>query len=74
MKLKLKLIKSISLNPLTPRWLKVICLKLVMREIERGFSSLFKGVDLSKITQEQRDEINKRITKLNLIRGKGLDA
>ncbi|MFS7308405.1 hypothetical protein [Rahnella inusitata] len=74
MKLKIRAIKWVSLSPLAPRWLKVLCLQLVMNEIAKGFKSLFDKADLSSITQEQRDEINKAITKMNLARGKGMEA
>ncbi len=74
MKLKMRLIKSVGMHPLSPRWLKVICLQLVMNEIANSFTSLFANADFSKITQEQRDELNKQIQKMNIARGKGMEA
>ncbi|TBM13374.1 hypothetical protein EYY86_13880 [Hafnia paralvei] len=66
-KLKVKFLKKIGLNPYCPRWLKVFFLKLVMREISKGFTKLFKS-GLQDITPEKRDEINKLILKMNATR------
>lgn len=66
-KLKVKFLKKIGLNPYSPRWLKVICLKITMREISKGFTKLFKS-GLQDITPEKRDEVNKLILKMNATR------
>lgn len=66
-KLKLKFLKKIGLSPYSPRWVKVFFLKLVMREISKGFTKLFKS-GLQDITPEKRDEINKLILKMNATR------
>ncbi|MCO7511810.1 hypothetical protein NJH77_21400 [Serratia fonticola] len=67
--LKMKIIASIGIHPLAPRWLKIFCLQLVMGDIARGFKRVFSSVDTSKITQQQRDEINGLIAKMNRARG-----
>lgn len=74
MSIKLKLLKAVGLNRLSPRWLKVICLQLVMNEVEKSVKSLFRGVDLTKLTPEQRESIHSHIDKMNLARGKGMQA
>ena len=74
MSMKLKLIKTIGLNPLCPRWLKVLCLQMTMNQIEKMMVSFFKGVDLSKASPEQRAELQKCVDKMNLARGKGIKA
>lgn len=74
MSIKIKIIKTIGLNPLCPRWLKVFCLQVTMNEIEKSMVSFFKGVDLSNISPEQRDALQKCVEKMNLARGKGIKA
>lgn len=67
-KLKLKILKKIGLSPYSPRWIKVICLRITMREIRKGFSKLFKS-SFENITPEERDKINKLILDMNTARG-----
>lgn len=74
MSIKLKFLKAVGLNRLSPRWLKVICLQLVMNEVEKRVTSLFKSVDLSKITPEQRAAIQASVDRMNEARGKGMQA
>ncbi|EPY8428830.1 hypothetical protein ACXG8O_004030 [Citrobacter youngae] len=74
MKIKLKLLQVVGLNPITPRWLKILCLNLTMNEIEKSMTSFFKGVDLSKITPEQRASLQACVDRMNLARSKGIDA
>lgn len=61
------LLKKIGISPLSPRWLKILCLQLVMNEITSGFKKVFAKVDTSKITQEQRDDINTLIANINTL-------
>lgn len=67
-KLKLIFLKNIGLSPYSPRWLKVFFLKLVMREISKGFDRLIKS-HVQNISSEKKDEINKLISKMNTARG-----
>lgn len=67
--LKIKIIAAIGLHPLAPRWIKVFCLQLMMSEISKGFKRVFSSVDTSKITQQQRDQINGMIEEMNSARG-----
>lgn len=66
-KLKLKFLKKIGLSPYSPRWVKVFFLKLVMREISKGFDRLIKS-HAQNISSEKRDEINKLIFRMNTAR------
>lgn len=74
MSIKLKFLKAVGLNSLSPRWLKVMCLNLVMSEVEKRVTSLFKSVDISKITPEQRAAIQASVDRMNEARGKGMQA
>lgn len=67
--LKMKIIAAIGLSKFSPRWVKVLCLQHTMNQIETGFKNLFADFDASKITQEQRDEVNALIAKMNMARG-----
>lgn len=56
--MKMKLIKKIGLHPVSPRWLKMYCLNLVMRKIEKEFSRL-----VDNMTPAQRDQFNAKFHK-----------
>lgn len=66
--LKMKLVKVIGLSPLTPRWLKVLCLQVTCMEITSQFSKVMDKVDLTKITEEQIAEINRLRERMNAAR------
>lgn len=70
MDLKMKIIAKVGLSRFTPRWLKVMCLQLTMNRIEKGFRQVILKLDLSKISDDQRAEINNLVTKINAARGK----
>lgn len=74
MNIKMSFVKKVGLHPSSPRWLKVICLQITMNEIEKEINAVFAKIDLTKITQEQRDKLNVEITRMNLARGKGMKA
>lgn len=63
--IKMKLIKAIGLSPLSPRWLKVLCLQFTCQEIASQFRQAIAKADLTKITDEQRAEINRLIERMN---------
>lgn len=67
--LKMRIIAAIGLHPLAPRWVKVFCLQLTMREIEKWFERVFLAIDASKTSQQQRDDIDVLIEKMNRARG-----
>ncbi|MGO4744006.1 hypothetical protein [Serratia quinivorans] len=67
--LKMNIIAAIGLCPWSPRWIKILCLQLTMSEVSRGFKRMLSSVDTSKITQQQRDEINGMIEAMNRARG-----
>lgn len=66
--LKMKLVKTIGLSPLAPRWIKVLCLQITCMEISSQFKQAMAKVDLTKITEEQRAEINRLIERMNAAR------
>lgn len=66
--LKMKLVKVIGLSPISPRWLKVLCLQVTCMEIGSQFKQAMAKVDLTKITEEQRTEINRLIKRMNTAR------
>lgn len=70
MDLKMKIIAKVGMSRFAPRWLKVMCLQLTMNRIEKGFRQVILKLDLSKISDDQRAEINNLITKINAARGK----
>jgi len=71
MDLKMKIIAMVGLSRFSPRWLKVLCLQVTMSRIEKAFRKVFAEDVLSKITDEQRNEINAMIAKMNTARGRG---
>lgn len=74
MKLKMRILKVIGTSKLTPRWVKVICLRITMSEIVGEFGRVFKGADLSKLSEQQKRELQQSIDRVNLITKKGIDA
>ncbi len=69
MSIKQRIIAVIGLHPLAPRWVKILCLYACVSEIEKEFKSLFAKMDkadFSKITPEQRSELNALVTEMNL--------
>ena len=74
MNIKMRIIKTIGLSKLSPRWLKVLCLQATMNEIQAHVTKIFDGADLSKLTPEQRMSIQACLDKMNVARGKGMQA
>lgn len=66
--MKMKLVKFIGLSPLSPRWLKVICLQVTCMEITSQFKQAMAKVDSTKIPEEQIAEINRLIERMNAAR------
>lgn len=66
--LKMKLVKVIGLSPISPRWLKVLCLQVTCMEIASQFKQAMAKVDFTKITEERRTEINCLIKRMNAVR------
>lgn len=65
MNLKLKLIRIVGTSSFCPRRIKMFLLHRVMSLIEREINRTLAGADVSKITQEQRDELNVLVNKMN---------
>lgn len=50
------------------------CLQMIMNHIQKQVTNLFKDADLSKLTPEQKMSIQDCVDKMNLARGKGMQA
>ncbi|PAO09817.1 hypothetical protein CIW60_12685 [Enterobacter roggenkampii] len=74
MNLKMRIIKVVGLSRFSPRWMKVFCLQMTMNHIQKQVTNLFKDADLSKLTPEQKMSIQDCVDKMNLARGKGMQA
>lgn len=74
MNLKMRIIKVIGLSRFSPHWMKVFCLQMTMNHIQKQVTNLFKDADLSKLTPEQKMSIQDCVDKMNLARGKGMQA
>lgn len=77
MSIKQRVIAAIGLHPLSPRWVKILCLHACCGEIEKEFKSMFAKIDKadpSKITPEKREELNALVAEMNLKLKKRIDA
>lgn len=70
MSLKLKLIQVVGTSSFCPRWIKMFLLWRVMSQIEREINRTLAEVDVSKITPDQRDELNALINRMNTAYGR----
>lgn len=58
--LKPKTLQKIGMHPLAPRWLKILCLRLILRYVAKGLAKHMKN-----ITPEQRDKISASLGKFD---------
>ncbi|MDE4079730.1 MULTISPECIES: hypothetical protein [Enterobacter cloacae complex] len=72
--MKLRITRAIGLNKYSPRWVKVICLRLTKNEIERSLNALLTNIDESALSPEQVKALRECVDKINLARGKGMKA
>ncbi|QGG08506.1 hypothetical protein [Enterobacter cancerogenus] len=72
--MKLRIIRAIGLSKFSPRWIKVICLRLTKNDIERSLNALLATIDESELSSEQVKALRECVDKINLARGKGMKA
>jgi hypothetical protein len=67
--MKLRITRAIGLSKFSPRWVKVICLRLTKNDIERPLNALLATID--ERTFEQVKALRECVDRINLARGKG---
>ncbi|OAE45637.1 hypothetical protein A7J58_21445 [Enterobacter cloacae] len=72
--MKLRIIRAIGLSKFSPCWVKVICLRFTKNDIERSFNALLANIDESELSPEQVKELRESVDRINLARGKGMQA
>lgn len=66
--------RAIGLSKFSPRWVKVICLRLTKNDIERSLNALLATIDESELSPEQVKALRECVDRINLARGKGMQA
>ncbi|HBM3232214.1 TPA: hypothetical protein ACJ2XE_002756 [Klebsiella quasipneumoniae] len=69
MMLMQKVLRSVGTGTFTPRWLKVFCFYLCMRQVSAGLRRFTAGIDPELITPAQRAEVEALVKKFNEARG-----
>jgi len=72
--MKLRITRAIGLSKFSPRWVKVICLRLTKNDIERSLNALLTNIDESALSPDQLKALRECFDKINLARGKGMKA
>ena len=72
--MKLRITRAISLSKFSPRWVKVICLRLTKNDNERSLNALLATIDESNLSPEQVKLLRECVDRINLARGKGMLA
>lgn len=72
--MRLRITRAIGLSPFSPRWVKLICLRLMKNEIERSLNSLLAGIDESHLSPEQVNKLRNCVTRIHLAEGNGMQA
>jgi uncharacterized membrane protein len=72
--MKIRITRAIGLSKFAPRWVKVICLRLTKNDIERSLNALLATIDESELSQEQVKELRECVDRINLARGRGIQA
>lgn len=72
--MKLQIIRAIGLSQFSPRWVKVICLRLTKNDIERSLNAFLTTIDESELSPEQVKLLRECVDRINLARGKGMQA
>ncbi|WP_320732691.1 hypothetical protein [Enterobacter roggenkampii] len=72
--MKIRITRAIGLSKFSPRWVKVICLRLTKNDIERSLNSLLASIDETELTPEQVKMLRECVDRINLARGKGMLA
>lgn len=72
--MKLCITRAIGLSKFSPRWVRVICLRLTKNDIERSLNALLATIDESALSPEQVKALRECVARINLARGKGIPA
>lgn len=72
--MKLRITRAIGLSKFSPRWVKVICLRLIINEIERSLNAQLTNIDESDLSPDQVKALRECVDKINLARGKMMKA
>ena len=72
--MKLRITRAIGLSKFSPRWVKVICLRLTKNDIERSLNALLATIDESELSSEQVKALRECVERNNIVRGKRMKA
>lgn len=68
--MKQRITRAIGLSKFSPRWVKVICLRLTKNDIERSLNALLATIDESDLSSEQVKALRECVERINIERGK----
>ena len=72
--MKQRITRAIGLSKFSPRWVKVICLRLTKNDIERSLNALLATIDESDLSPEQVKALRECVERINIERGKRMKA
>ncbi|PNF47532.1 hypothetical protein C1166_17385 [Enterobacter bugandensis] len=72
--MRLRITRAIGLSKFSPRWVKTICLRLIKNDIERSLNALLATIDETELSSEQVKALRECVDRINLARGKGMQA
>ncbi|MEB7342035.1 hypothetical protein [Enterobacter hormaechei] len=72
--MKQRITRAIGLSKFSPRWVKVICLRLTKNDIERSLNALLATIDESDLSSEQVKALTECVERINIERGKRMKA
>lgn len=67
----LRITRAIGLSKFSPRWVKVICLRLTKNDIERSLNALLATIDESELSPDQVKALRECVDRINLAGGRG---
>ncbi|MKW16534.1 hypothetical protein D3806_25160, partial [Salmonella enterica subsp. enterica] len=71
---KLRITRAIGLSKFSPRWVKVIYLRLTKNDIERSLNALLATIDESELSSERVKALRECVEIINIARGKRMKA
>ncbi|CZV25196.1 TPA: hypothetical protein NBO33_004159 [Enterobacter hormaechei] len=72
--MKLRITRAIGLSKFSPRWVKVIYLRLTKNDIERSLNALLATIDESELSSERVKALRECVEIINIARGKRMKA
>lgn len=72
--MKQRITRAIGLSKFSPRWVKVICLRLTKNDIERSLNALLATIDESDLSSEQVKALRECVERINIEREKRMKA